>query len=58
MRILDGKNSDPGWKKVGSGINIPGPQHCIDHYFSLGHREGRSNYKRSLQPLKVVGNEN
>ncbi len=19
---------DPGWKKLGSGINIPGPQHC------------------------------
>jgi hypothetical protein len=19
---------DPGWKKVGSGINIPDPQHC------------------------------
>jgi hypothetical protein len=23
MRILD-----PGWKKSGSGINIPDPQHC------------------------------
>jgi hypothetical protein len=25
------KNSDPGWKKVGSGIriNIPDPQHCL-----------------------------
>jgi hypothetical protein len=20
---------DPGWKKVGSGINIPDPQHCL-----------------------------
>ncbi len=41
MRIRDGNNSDPGsgietirirdpgWKKVGSGINIPDPQHCI-----------------------------
>ncbi len=28
MRIRDGNNSDPGWKKVGSGINIPDPQHC------------------------------
>jgi hypothetical protein len=27
MQIQDGKNSDPGWKKVGSGINIPDPQH-------------------------------
>ncbi len=23
MRIRDGQNSDPGWKKVGYGINIP-----------------------------------
>jgi hypothetical protein len=22
---------DPGWKKFGSGINIPDPQHCIHH---------------------------
>jgi hypothetical protein len=29
MRIRDGKNLDPGWKKFGSGIgkNIPDPQH-------------------------------
>jgi hypothetical protein len=27
-RIQDGKNSDSGWKKLGSGINIPDPQHC------------------------------
>jgi hypothetical protein len=26
--IRDGKNSDPGWKKFGSGINIPDPKHC------------------------------
>jgi hypothetical protein len=24
LRIRDGNSSDPGWKKVGSGINIPG----------------------------------
>jgi hypothetical protein len=29
MRIRDGKNSDPRWKKAGSGINIPDPQNCI-----------------------------
>ncbi len=23
------KNSDPGWKKFGSGINILDPQHCV-----------------------------
>jgi hypothetical protein len=28
MWIRDGKNLDQGWKKVGSGINIPDPQHC------------------------------
>jgi hypothetical protein len=28
MRIRDGKNLDPGWKKFGSAINIPDPQHC------------------------------
>jgi hypothetical protein len=25
--VRDGKNSDPGWKKFGSGINIPGLQY-------------------------------
>jgi hypothetical protein len=23
------KNSDPGWKKFGSRINTPDPQHCF-----------------------------
>ncbi len=36
MRIRDGKIGseirDPGWKKVGSGINIPDPQHCTGVY--------------------------
>jgi len=45
MRIRDGDSSDPGWKKVGSGINItdPGsdinitdPQHCKKNYFFVG----------------------
>ncbi len=31
MRIRDGDSSDPGWKKVGSGINIPDPQHWMAH---------------------------
>ncbi len=22
---------DPGWKKSGSGINIPDPQHCLQY---------------------------
>jgi hypothetical protein len=28
----DGKNSDPGWKKFGSGINIPDPQHQVSSF--------------------------
>ncbi len=32
MRVRDGNNSDPGWKKVGSGINIPDPQHWDPGY--------------------------
>ncbi len=27
LRIQDGENLDPGWKKLGSGINIPDLQH-------------------------------
>jgi hypothetical protein len=30
--IRDGNNLDPGWKKVGSGINIPDPQHWLGLY--------------------------
>jgi hypothetical protein len=32
MRIRDGKNSNPGWKKSGSWINIPAPQHLWHMY--------------------------
>jgi hypothetical protein len=33
MRIRDGKIRiwDSGWKKVGSGINILDPQHCLNY---------------------------
>jgi hypothetical protein len=33
--IRDGKNldRDSGWKKFGSGINIPDPQHCPEETF-------------------------
>jgi hypothetical protein len=36
MRIRDGNNSDPGWKKFGSGINIPDPQHCYYVFKKVG----------------------
>jgi hypothetical protein len=36
MRIRDGDILDPGWKKVGSGINIPDPQHCSRRYLLPG----------------------
>jgi hypothetical protein len=29
VKILQFFDADPGWKKFGSGINIPDPQHCI-----------------------------
>jgi hypothetical protein len=29
VKIFKFFDADPGWKKVGSGINIPDPQHCI-----------------------------
>jgi hypothetical protein len=28
VKILKFFDADPGWKKLGSGINIPDPQHC------------------------------
>ncbi len=33
MQIRDGKNSDTGWKKIRSGINIRDPQHCVPVQF-------------------------
>ncbi len=30
VKILESFDADPGWKKIGSGINIPDPQHCAD----------------------------
>ncbi len=37
MRIQDRgcKNWDPGWKKLGFGINIPDPQHCLEYLEDL-----------------------
>ncbi len=43
MRIRDGKNSDPGWKKIsdqGTGINIPDPQ----HWFFYGRQRSFGNF--------------
>jgi len=39
-RIRDGDSSDPGWKKVGSGISIPDPPHCHTPCFSLDSASG------------------
>jgi hypothetical protein len=42
MRIRDGDSSDPGWKQVGSGINIQDPQHWIYlHITECVHLEDR-----------------
>jgi hypothetical protein len=35
VKILKFFDADPGWKKFGSGINIPDPQHCIPALFAL-----------------------
>jgi hypothetical protein len=32
---------DPGWKKVGSRINIPDPQHCFPPFFTVNRRSDR-----------------
>ncbi len=37
MRIRESLNLDPGWKKIGSGKNIPDPQQWISHLDS-NHR--------------------
>jgi hypothetical protein len=29
VKLLEFFDADPGWKKFGSGINIPDPQHCL-----------------------------
>jgi hypothetical protein len=35
IRDPDGDSSDPGWKKVGSVINIPDPQHWKKQIISV-----------------------
>jgi hypothetical protein len=34
VKILKVFDADPGWKKFGSGINIPDPQDCLDQKFT------------------------
>jgi hypothetical protein len=29
VKILKFFDADPGWKKLGSGMFIPDPQHCV-----------------------------
>jgi hypothetical protein len=35
VKILEFFDADSGWKKFGSGINIPGPQHWIHCTFTV-----------------------
>jgi hypothetical protein len=42
IRDHDGKYSDSGWKKFGSGINIPDPQHCIPCLLNPDHQKACS----------------
>jgi hypothetical protein len=41
---------NPGWKKVGSGINIPDPQHCDEPYKIFLHC-GQINH---FYPLRSI----
>jgi hypothetical protein len=58
-RIRNGKKSDPELKKVGSGINIPDPQHCIELSFLTllltqgGVATGKSTVSNMLRDLGV-----
>jgi hypothetical protein len=53
IRIRDGKNSDPGWKKkLGSGINIPDPLHS---YYS--HLSPTYNLAVTMKPPTTLMNE-
>jgi hypothetical protein len=53
MRIRDGKNSDPGWKKFGSGINIPDSQHCMEGRWWW--RRGGGGVGISKNPFMCIG---
>jgi hypothetical protein len=46
---------DPGWKKVGSGINIPDPQHCTKVLTNLRCLIGRVARMRSVGGVWVAG---
>jgi hypothetical protein len=37
IRLRDGKNSDPGWKKFGSGMSTPDQQHCVKTWQKVFH---------------------
>jgi hypothetical protein len=61
--IRDGKNldRDPGWKKFGSGINIPAPQHCPEETFlsrgaCLEDREKPKQVKNKINKIKINKN--
>ncbi len=61
MRIRDGKNSDPGWKKFGFGTNIPDPQHRLQTYLVINGRggegaEAEAELGASAQPVAALHN--
>ncbi len=57
MRIRDGgKYSDPGWKKFGSGINIPIPRHCSQQWLNeWKNQRKRNNHVRTCWPPPIEG---
>jgi hypothetical protein len=52
-------NSDPGWKKVGSGINIPDPQHCrnVIRTDDMVVRTDCTKSKKNVRPEKMLGSK-
>ncbi len=55
VKILKIFDVDPGWKKVGSGINIPDPtffQHCTKVIIICDHR-GLQTLKGSILSVKA-----
>jgi hypothetical protein len=56
MWIRDKKNPNQGWKKVGSGINIPDPQHwsyITTHHGNLTSRH-HNTYSVNLLELSIT----
>jgi hypothetical protein len=57
MRISDGKYFEPGWKKFGSGINIPNPQHWQASQHWLNMELDFRSYLGSMSTAVLIGRD-